>query len=101
MLLPEYLHASVLRLVVQRGIEVGALLQVFLGVAEGGGFTLADFNLSMSRQGNRSRNGRSGDDREEIEVHGADLEVCGLKWPLQAVVQTYAAHAAHRNSLQQ
>ena len=92
---------SMLRLVVQRRIEVGTLLQVFCGVAEGGGFALADFNLGVSRQYNRSRNGRSGDNREEIEVHGADLEVCGLKWPFQAVVQTYAARAAHRNSLQQ
>ena len=90
-----------LRLVVQRSVEVGTLLQVFLGIALGRRFTLAELDMGVGRQDHRSRNGGSGDDREKVEVHGADLEVCGLKWPLGAVVQTYAAGAAHRNSLQQ
>ena len=61
---------SVLGFVVQRSVEVGALLQVFRGVALGVGFFLADFNVGTGWQGNGSRDGGSGDYGEEIEVHG-------------------------------
>ena len=60
---------SVLGFVVQRGVEVGALLQVFLGVALGVGFFVADFNVGTGRQGNGGRDGGRGDYGEEIEVH--------------------------------
>ncbi|MNP68520.1 hypothetical protein D3C76_1644900 [compost metagenome] len=39
-------------LVIQRGVEIGALLQVFLGVALGVGFFVADFNVGAGWQGN-------------------------------------------------
>jgi hypothetical protein len=60
---------SVLVFVIQRGVEVGALLQVFLGVALGVGFFVADFNVGAGWQGNGGGNGGSGDYGEEIEVH--------------------------------
>jgi hypothetical protein len=60
---------SVLGFVVQRGVEVGTLLQVFLGVALGVGFLVADFNVGAGWQGNSGGNGGSGDYGEEIEVH--------------------------------
>jgi hypothetical protein len=61
---------SVLGFVIQRGVEVGTLLQVFLGVALGVGFFVADFNVGTGWQCNSGRDGGSGDDGEEIEVHG-------------------------------
>jgi len=54
--------------VIQGGVELGALLQVFLGVALGVGFFVADFDVGTGWQGNGGRDCRSGDDREEIEV---------------------------------
>ena len=61
---------SVLGFVVQRGVEVGALLQVFLGVALGVGFLVADLDTGTGWQGNAGRDSGSGDDGEEVEVHG-------------------------------
>ncbi|CAI8893387.1 hypothetical protein EMIT0215P_30220 [Pseudomonas serboccidentalis] len=66
---------SVLGFVIQRGVEVGALLQVFLGVALGVGFFAGDFNVGTGGQRNGGGNGGSGDDGEEIEVHGGNPRV--------------------------
>ena len=53
--------------VVQSGIEVGALLQVFLGVSRG--FFVANHGVGAGWQGHSSGDGRSSDDGEKIEVH--------------------------------
>jgi hypothetical protein len=62
---------SVLGFVIQRGVEVGTLLQIFLGVALGVGFFVADVNVGAGWQGYGGGNGGSGDYGEEIEVHAA------------------------------
>ena len=66
---------SVLGFVIQRGVEVGALLQVFLGVALGVGFFAGDFNVGTGWQCDGGGDGGSGDDGEEIEVHGGNPRV--------------------------
>ena len=71
--------------VVQRSVEVGALLQVFLGVALGTGFFFADFNVGTGWQGNGSRDSGSGDNGEEIEVHGGNPCVRLVGWPGKAL----------------
>ena len=66
---------SVLGFVIQSSVEVGALLQVFLGVALGVGFFAVDFNVGAGWQHNGGGDGGSGDNREEIEVHGGNPRV--------------------------
>ena len=61
-----------LDLVIQCGVEVGALLQVFLGVRVGAGFSIADLNAGTGWQSHGSRDSGSSDDGEEIEVHGGN-----------------------------
>jgi hypothetical protein len=79
---------SGLGFVIQRGVEVGALLQVFLGVALGVGFFVGDFDVGTGWQYHGGRNGGSGDDGEEIEVHGGNPRVRLLGLPGRAVKQT-------------
>jgi len=85
---------SVLGFVIQRGVEVGALLQVFLGVALGVGFFVADFNVGAGWQRNGGGNGGSGDDREDVEVHGGIPRIQLACLPVGAVKQTYARGSA-------
>ena len=73
---------------IQSGVEVGALLQVFLGVALGVGFFLADFNVGAGWQSNGGGDGGSGDYREEIEVHGGIPRIQLACLPGGAVKQT-------------
>jgi hypothetical protein len=73
---------SVLGFVIQRGVEVSALLQVFLGVALGVGFFGADFNVGAGWQSHGGRDGGRGDYGEEIEVHAVFLEVSWLACPV-------------------
>jgi hypothetical protein len=79
---------SGLGFVIQRGVEVGALLQVFLGVALGVGFFAGDFDVGTGWQYHGGRNGGSGDDGEEIEIHGGNPRVRLLGLPGRAVKQT-------------
>ena len=46
------IQLSVLAFVIQGGVEIGALLQVFLGVALGVGFFVAYFNVGAGWQRN-------------------------------------------------
>ena len=63
---------SLLGLVIQSGVEVGALLQVLRSVALGrADFFVRHFNTGTGRQCNSSGDGRRGDDGEDIEVHDA------------------------------
>ena len=52
---------------IQGRIEIGALLQVFLGV--GRGFLVADQGGCAGRQGHGGRDGASGNHGEKIEIH--------------------------------
>jgi hypothetical protein len=79
---------SVLDFVIQGGVEVGALLQVFLGVALGVGFFAGDFNVGTGWQYHGGRDGGSGNHREEIEVHGGNPRVRLACLPGWAVKQT-------------
>ena len=79
---------SGLGLVIQCGVKVSALLQVFLGVALGVGFFIADFNVGVGWQRNGGRDGGSGDYGEEIEVHGAVPRIQLACLPGGAVKQT-------------
>jgi hypothetical protein len=79
---------SGLGFVIQRGVEVGALLQVFLGVALGVGFFAGDFDVGTGWQYHGGRNGGSGDNGEEIEVHGGNPRVRLHVLPGRAVKQT-------------
>lgn len=63
---------SLLGLVIQSGVEVGALLQVFRGVALGrADFLICGFDTGTGWQCNGGGDGRRGDDGEDIEVHDA------------------------------
>ena len=66
---------SMLGFVIQRGVEVGALLQIFLGVALGVGFFAVDLEVGTGWQNHGGGDGGSGDDGEEIEVHGGNPRV--------------------------
>jgi len=67
---------SLLGLVIQSGVEVGALLQVLRSVALGrADFFVRHFNTGTGRQCNSSGDGGRGDDGEDIEVHGVYLGV--------------------------
>ena len=61
---------SGLGFVIQGCVEVGALLQVFRGVALGVGFFAADLDAGTGWQGHGGRDSGRGNDGEEIEVHG-------------------------------
>ena len=76
---------SLLGFVIQGGIEVGALLQVFLGVGAGAGFFAGQFHTGGRWQGHCGGNGGSGDDREEIEVHVGNPCVRLVEWPGKAL----------------
>jgi hypothetical protein len=79
---------SVLGFVIQGGVEVGALLQVFLGIALGVGFFAGDFNVGAGWQHHGGGNGGSGNHGEEIEVHGGNPRVRLACLPGWAVKQT-------------
>ena len=73
---------------IQRSVEVGALLKVLLGVALGVGFFVADFNVGTGWQRNGGRNGGCGNDREDVEVHGGIPRIQLACLPGGAVKQT-------------
>jgi hypothetical protein len=79
---------SGLGFVIQGGVELGALLQVFLGVALGVGFFVADFDVGTGWQRNGGGDGRSSDDREQVEVHGGIPRIQLACLPGGAVKQT-------------
>jgi hypothetical protein len=79
---------SVLGFVIQGGVEVGALLQVFLGIALGVGFFAGDFNVGAGWQHHGGGDGGSGNHGEEIEVHGGNPRVRLACLPGWAVKQT-------------
>ncbi|CAI8786903.1 hypothetical protein EMIT0P395_190029 [Pseudomonas sp. IT-P395] len=79
---------SVLGFVIQGGVEVSALLQVFLGVALGVGFFAVDFNVGTGWQHHGGGDGGSGNHGEKIEVHGGNPRVRLACLPGWAVKQT-------------
>jgi hypothetical protein len=79
---------SVLGFVIQGGVEVGALLQIFLGVTLGVGFFAVDFNVGTGWQYHGGGDGGSGNHGEEIEVHGGNPRVRLACLPGWAVEQT-------------
>jgi hypothetical protein len=79
---------SGLGFVIQGSVEVGALLQVFLGVALGVGFFVAYFCAGAGWQCNGSGNGGGGNYGEEIEVHGGNPRSQLACLPGGAVKQT-------------
>jgi len=91
----------VLNLVVQGCVEVGAFLQVLLGVGVDGRLVFLDLGAGMGWQGHGGGNGGRGDHGEKIEVHGGYLEDGGLAGAGEAMDQTYAWGACGRNSLRQ
>ncbi|RMU04858.1 hypothetical protein ALP36_101570 [Pseudomonas syringae pv. coriandricola] len=65
--------------VVQRGVEIGALLQIFRGVGLAGvSFFISDVDTGAGRKHDACRNSRCSDDGENIEVHVGhpSLSVC-------------------------
>ena len=70
---------------IQRRIEIGTLLQVFLGVGAGAGLFADDVHAGRSWQYNSGGNSGGGDDREEIEVHVGNPCVRLVEWPVEAL----------------
>ena len=90
-----------LNLVIQRRVEMGTLLQVFLGVGTGAGFFTGNVHAGSGWQGHGGGNGRSGDDGEEIQINVGDPCVRLIEWPGRPWNPTYARGLNLRNALKQ
>ena len=71
--------------VIQGGIEVGTLLQVFLGIGTAAGRFTGHVHAGGGRQGHGGGNSGSGDDGEEVQIHVGNPCVRLVGWPGKAL----------------
>lgn len=79
-----------LRLVIEGSVKIGAFCQVLLSVTLRVALGRPGHAVGIGCNGNAGRNGGSGDNREQVEVHGVFLEMSRDDLARQGMGQTYA-----------